>query len=74
MANAALVVYYILLALLFIGGLNWGLYAISPSANVVEAIFGMGSVVSKVIFVLVALAALAAIILTFASNSNIFKQ
>jgi len=44
------------LALVIVGGLNWGLTAFSM--NLVDMLFGVGSMISMVIYVLVALAAL----------------
>ncbi len=45
------------LILVIIGGLNWGLVGLF-SFNVVAAIFGAVSIVAKIIYVLVGLAAL----------------
>ncbi len=47
---------WIAMILLIIGGLNWGLTAFDW--NVVDGIFGMGSVIAKVIYILVGLSAL----------------
>lgn len=48
---------WIAMVLLFIGGLNWGLVGLFDF-NVVSAIFGDGSIVSRAIYVLVGLSAL----------------
>ncbi len=47
---------WIAMILLIIGGLNWGLTAFGW--NIVDGIFGIGSVVAKVIYILVGLSAL----------------
>ena len=49
---------WIALILLIIGGLNWGLIAISAKYNVVTLIFGGYNVLSRIIFALVGLSAL----------------
>jgi uncharacterized membrane protein YuzA (DUF378 family) len=43
--------------LLIIGGLNWGLVGLA-GFNLVEAIFGAGSALTRVVYVLVGLSAL----------------
>lgn len=48
---------WIAIALVVIGALNWGLVGIFDF-NLVAAIFGSGSVVSRIIYILVALAGL----------------
>jgi hypothetical protein len=48
---------WIALILIIIGGLNWGLVGIF-NFNLVDAIFGIGSIVSMIIYVLVGIAAL----------------
>jgi len=72
--NSLQLVYYILLALVLIGGLNWGIYAMKPSSNIVEAAFGAESTLSKIIFTIVALAAVGVIVLTLGFNSSIFAN
>ena len=49
---------WIAFVLVIVGGLNWGLVAINPSYNVVDAIFGSGSTLSSIIYALVGLSAL----------------
>lgn len=49
--------YWIALILTVIGGLNWGLIGLI-NLNVVDAIFGAGSIIARVIYVIVGLAAL----------------
>lgn len=49
------IVHIIAFILLVVGGLNWGLAAFGY--NVVDMILGVGSVASKIVYVLVALAA-----------------
>lgn len=46
----------IALVLLVIGGLNWGLVALGY--NLVDMIFGMGSMLARLIYILVGLSAL----------------
>lgn len=54
------------IALVFtiIGGINWGLVGIFDF-NLVEAIFGAGSVVTRIIYIVVAVCALINILLLF---------
>ncbi len=54
------------IALVFtiIGGINWGLVGIFDF-NLVEAIFGVGSVVTRIIYIVVAVSALINILLLF---------
>jgi len=49
--------YWIALILTVIGGLNWGLIGLI-NLNIVEAIFGVGSIITRVVYVIVGLAAL----------------
>lgn len=49
--------------LLIVGGLNWGLVGLF-NFDLVAAIFGAGSVLSRVVYVVVGLSALYAIFLT----------
>ena len=51
------VVYRIALVLVIIGGLNWGLVGFFDY-NLVDGLFGEGSVVSRVVYALVGLSAL----------------
>lgn len=46
--------------LLIVGGLNWGLIG-AFDFNLVETIFGFGSVLSRIIYILVGLAAIVGI-------------
>lgn len=54
------------IALVFtiIGGLNWGLVGIFDY-NLVEAIFGVGSVVTRIVYIVVAVSAIINILLLF---------
>ncbi len=54
------------IALVFtiIGGINWGLVGIFDF-NLVEAIFGVGNVVTRIIYIVVAVSALINILLLF---------
>ncbi|MBI2630491.1 DUF378 domain-containing protein [Candidatus Pacearchaeota archaeon] len=55
---------WIALILVIIGGLNWGLIAISDSLNLVALIFGVG-VLAQIVYGLVGLGALYTIYLLF---------
>ena len=55
---------WIALILVIIGGLNWGLVGIF-NWNLVDAIFGVGSVVSTIVYILVGVAALYTIYFLF---------
>ena len=72
--NSLQLIYYILLALVLIGGINWGIYAMKPSSNLVEAAFGEESLLSKIIFYIVAGATIGVIVLTLGFNSSIFAN
>ena len=54
----------ICLCITIIGGINWGLVGIFDF-NLVEAIFGVGSVVTRIIYIVVAVSALINILLLF---------
>jgi uncharacterized membrane protein YuzA (DUF378 family) len=43
--------------LVIIGGLNWGLFGISPDLNLVALIFGY-SIIARIVYILVGLSAL----------------
>jgi hypothetical protein len=43
--------------LLIIGGLNWGLVGLNPDWNLVTTLLGDGSVLSKIVYLLVGIAA-----------------
>ena len=49
--------YWIALVLTVIGGLNWGLIGLID-LNLVEAIVGAGSIITRIVYVIVGLAAL----------------
>ena len=48
---------WVAVVLLVVGGLNWGLVGLF-NFDLVEAIFGSGSVLQKIVYILVGLAAL----------------
>ncbi len=50
--------------LLVIGGLNWGLVG-AANFNLVDAIFGLGSILSKIVYILVGLAAVVVVLHLF---------
>ena len=49
--------YWIALILVVIGGLNWGLVGLA-NYNLVDAIFGVRSLLSSIVYILVGLAAI----------------
>ncbi len=57
----------IALILMIIGALNWGLVGIFQW-NLVSAIFGPASVVSRIIYILVALAGIWGVVMLFQRN------
>ncbi len=59
--------------LVVVGGLNWGLWG-ALNFNLVDAIFGAGSTVSSVVYVLVGLGALWMIISAFMMMSKKKKK
>lgn len=48
----------IAMILVIIGGLNWGLYAISPSYDLVQLIFGFMPVLAQLVYLLVGVSAI----------------
>jgi uncharacterized membrane protein YuzA (DUF378 family) len=48
---------YIAIILLIIGGLNWGLVG-AADIDAVASLFGIGSIITRIIYILIALAAL----------------
>jgi len=63
------VVNVIALILVVIGGLNWGLVGLFDY-NLVDAIFGVGSAVSRVIYAVVGVAALYEIVVMVTSRAG----
>ena len=59
----------IALALLIIGGLNWGLVGIF-NFDLVAFIFGAGSLLSRAVYVLVAIGAVVAIPMLLSDDAN----
>ena len=57
-------IYKICLALIIIGALNWGLVGLFDF-NLVTAIFGIDSIISNVVYVIIAIAGLVSIGLLF---------
>lgn len=60
---------WIAIILLVIGGLNWGLYG-AFNFDLVAWIFGTLSVVSRIVYILVGLAAIYKIVMFFAKKSG----
>ncbi len=48
----------IALVLVIVGGLNWGLVGLNPNLNIVDMVFGPMSMISRLVYVLVGLAAI----------------
>ncbi len=61
---------WVAFVLVIIGGLNWGLVAISPSYDLVALIFGAGSVLSSIVYGLVGVAALVMLIGAFMKKGS----
>lgn len=57
------------LALLIVGGLNWGLIGIL-NFDLVAFIFGGGSLLARIVYTLVGVAAVCAVPALFSSNDN----
>lgn len=55
--------------LLFVGGLNWGLVG-AFDFNLVDAIFGVGSAIGRIIYVLVGLAAIWSLFSMFTKGNS----
>jgi uncharacterized membrane protein YuzA (DUF378 family) len=60
---------YVAWLLIVVGGLNWGLVG-AFKYNLVDKIFGAGSTISKVVYVLVGLAAVYSVIAVVAKMSK----
>ena len=56
--------------LVIIGGLNWGLVAFSSNYNLVDGLFGTGSVLSRIVYGLVGLSALVMIVMAFMNRKH----
>lgn len=63
----------ICLWILIIGGLNWGLVGIF-SFDIIAWAFGSGSVISRILYILVALSAIWCISLVFRKNEVLGKD
>lgn len=55
--------------LLFVGGLNWGLVG-AFDFNLVDTIFGVGSAIGRIVYVLVGLAAIWSLFGMFSKGNN----
>jgi uncharacterized membrane protein YuzA (DUF378 family) len=60
---------YLAWVLIVVGGLNWGLVG-AFKYNLVDKIFGVGSTISRVVYVLVGLAAVYSVIAVLAKMSK----
>ena len=72
MVSAVKIIFFICVVLLIIGGLNWGLYAINPSADLVAMIAGT-SVFAKIIYALIAAAAVVVSIMSFTNTADVYS-
>ena len=70
--NSSKLIFIICLVLIIIGGLNWGLYAIDPSYNLVSALFGT-TMVASTVYLLIAVAAITAVLLSLTNQSDIYS-
>jgi uncharacterized membrane protein YuzA (DUF378 family) len=61
----------IALILVIVGGLNWGLVGLL-NFNLVDALFGVGSTLSRIVYILVGLAALYTIY--FATRADTYHE
>jgi uncharacterized membrane protein YuzA (DUF378 family) len=64
--------FYLYLALVLIGALNWGLVSMNKDYDLVKMIFGDYSMPSRIVYGLVGIAALLIIILAGSQNSAIY--
>lgn len=61
---------FVALALIIVGGINWGLVG-AFDFNLVDTLFGEGSVLSRMVYILVGLAALYAIVTTMKATGRV---
>ena len=76
MSNGYYITFIISMALLIIGGLNWGLIAINSNWDLVKSLFpntGAQEVVRRIIYGLVGLAALVVFLLCLTNFNDIFS-
>ena len=77
MASGSQIVFYIFLVLLIIGGLNWGLYAVDQKYDLVELIgdslFGPYSLFARIVYALVAVAAVVIAVMSLTASNDIYK-
>jgi uncharacterized membrane protein YuzA (DUF378 family) len=60
---------YVTLALIIVGGLNWGLVG-AANFNLVASIFGEGTTLSNIVYILVGLSAVVQAALAFTRTST----
>lgn len=60
---------YVSLVIITIGALNWGLVGLF-GFNLVDTLFGAGSIVAKIVYIIVGLAGLYTLYLTFKISSG----
>ena len=65
--------YKVCIALLIVGGINWGLIGIL-NFDLVAFIFGSGSLLSRIVYTIVGVAAICSIPALFSSNEEMKKK
>ena len=62
-------IYKVCIALIIIGGLNWGLVGLL-NFNLVDFLFGAGSLLSRVVYIIVGISAICSIPALFSSADS----
>ena len=62
-------IYKVCIALIIIGGLNWGLVGLL-NFNLVDFLFGAGSLLSRVVYIIVGISAICSIPALFSSTDS----
>ena len=64
-----IMIYKVCIALIIIGGLNWGLVGLL-NFNLVDFLFGAGSLLSRVVYIIVGISAICSIPALFSSTDG----
>ena len=64
-----IMIYKLCIALLIIGGLNWGLVGLL-SFNLVDFLFGSGSLLARIVYIIVGISAICSIPALFSSTDS----
>ena len=64
-----IMIYKVCIALIIIGGLNWGLVGLL-NFNLVDFLFGAGSLLSRVVYIIVGISAICSIPALFSSTDS----